>query len=190
MWIMLTKKIPTEPSPPRLAIFWSTPWPDDKYSVAQRKKIAAAKRGYVPDFTPPLETENTRYFVDYLGRFEPNWILAREIQYRGCPIRVFPHEFSQQATGNMREFVLSPNPSHELVPSNVASEVLMRDIKSGVRRFIYDAALIDGCNHAQALMTAWGSDITVPNTEFPPLGWYRCLSQYASIICQDWEMAE
>ena len=35
MWIMLIKKLGTNPSPPKLSIFWSMPWPDDKYAIDQ-----------------------------------------------------------------------------------------------------------------------------------------------------------
>ena len=38
MWIILTAKLPTNPSPPKLSIHWATPWPGERGE--DRKKVA------------------------------------------------------------------------------------------------------------------------------------------------------
>lgn len=192
MWIMIIKKLPTDPSPPKMSIFWSVPWPDDENANEQKQRIRATleyrndvecDRLWEPD-------EDATWLPDGLGRKEPNWIKARRINYKGQSIRVFPHEFTEQTVAHMREYIYSDMPSHELVTSDVAGEMTMRDIHSGVRRGIYDAALLDGCNDAQATAVAWGKDITIEDNEFPAIGWYRCVPEYAGIFCDEWEMAE
>src|SRR5262245_26314530 len=34
-WVMLTKKLPTQKSPPKMSIFWSLPFPDEKWQQSQ-----------------------------------------------------------------------------------------------------------------------------------------------------------
>lgn len=53
MWIMLTTKLSTRPSPPKLSIFWSTPWPNEEIVLSQferhfeyLKETERNKRGY------------------------------------------------------------------------------------------------------------------------------------------------
>lgn len=206
MWIMLIVKLPTDPSPPKMAIFWSVPWPDPEHQKYQEMVLAGEKIGYT-DQTNELDAtandlarqinrrrsrrlDNSSSLASIqdeedrcFNKVSPNWIGARRIAYLGENIRVFPHEFTEQSVANMREYIFSDVPSHELVVSNAPGEMMMRDIKSGTRKTIYDAALIDGCNNAQALATAWGKDITLPDAEFPPIGWYRCTMEYTRLFC-------
>ncbi len=201
MWIMIIEKLPTNPSPPRLSIFWSVPWPDPDYQKRLEEVLAGEalayqhglgddlvgihhkRRGRILEDSSRLLSINSE-FDRQVGKRSPNWIGARRITYLEENIRVFPHEFTEQPVTNMREFILSEFPSHELVASDVSGEMMMRDIRSGARRVIYDAALIDGCTHAQALATAWGKDVTIPDADFPLVGWYRCVEAYAALFAQ------
>ena len=183
MWIMLIKKLPTRPSPPKLAIFWSTPWPDPKYVEAQ-----AEDRDYADD---PLPSPTDLRLPDNIGMgHEHNWAGARRTLFAERELRVFPDEFSVLDEERMTIYILSADASHDLVPEGVAEERLVETALDGDTKPIYEAALIDGCNHAEALATALGQDITVPNAEFPPLGWYRCKPEYARIYCTESEMVE
>lgn len=195
MWIMLTKKLPTSPSPPKMSIFWSVPWPHEEYAEQQKKTVRARMEHFYHIecdriWEPDLDADTIPAFDIKPGLKEPNRTRARRITYKGESIRVFPHEFTAQTVDNMREYIFSDCPSHELVTSDVAGEMTMRDIHGGMRRSVYDAALLDGCNEAQALATAWGRDITIEDAEFPAVGWYRCVPEYAGIFCEEWEMSE
>lgn len=57
----------------------------------------------------------------------------------------------------------------------------MKDIKSGERRTFYDAALVDGADHNQAIMVAMGFNID--DMDFPPIGWYRALPHITDVFC-------
>ncbi len=182
MWIILITKLPTDPSPPKMSIHWSTAWPNEEYARRQQERLESEYLDDMGDF-----------FVDTLrwGK-EPNWADARQILYKEEVIRIFPHEFN--AVGErMKLYVVGEGesePSHHLVPSTVAEERLLRDVKTGVRKEIYDAALMDGCTHAQALMVAWGKDITLDDFEVPAIGWYRCRREYAELFCYENELME
>ena len=194
MWIMLTKKLPTVPSPPRLSIFWSTPWPDMKEVKRQYRRVYFEFRENESDecaFRRLVSTEDKLW--DGRG-WEHNWNLARKIVYDGKEIRVFPNEFSVLKPENMRMYVFGVdggnNASHELIADSVAEDELIKGVLDGETRPIYEAAMMDGASHAQALTVALGKDITLPDFEFPPLGWYRCRREYAEYYCEEWEMEE
>lgn len=208
MWIMLIKKLPVKPSPPKLSIFWSVPWPaEGEIGVhaglcqicGQKPKKGRYKNATATCDcgTPTLVTPDDNDIRDPTGfGREPNWVGARKIRYQGKDIRVFPHEFSKLKSENMRLYILGDDESdgdtrsHELVPEGVAEQEMVKAILDGETRPIYDQALGDGCTTAQAMAVAMGIDITLPDAEFPPLGWYRCRPEYASAYCWDWEMKE
>ncbi len=168
LWILLTQKIPARPSPPRLAIFWSVPWPGAGQFV----------------------TVDSDY--ELVGQ-RPDWDNARRIRYEGQDIRVFPHEFRPVPPEEMSLFINGEDgdaPSHYLVSEAAAEDQLVRRILEDDLRPIYDAALLDGCTEAQAMMTALEMDVTTPDAVFPPIGWYRCHPAYATAFCKPWEMEE
>lgn len=190
MWIMLISKLPTRPSPPKLAIFWSIPWPTDDNFMSQYRAL------YDDLITPDEEVLEMDYLYDEFGK-QPNGQKARQILYKGQTIRVWANEFSVLGKENMRLYVLgddNADPSHEFVPEGVASEKNLRNILEEDDRFIYDAALLDGCSHQQALQVALGNEVVESETGsdfgFAPIGWYRCVPGYAEIFCHPWEMAE
>lgn len=45
MWIILIKKLPTKPSPPKLSMFWSTPWPGPEQNYGNGLGVGAPKKG-------------------------------------------------------------------------------------------------------------------------------------------------
>jgi hypothetical protein len=120
--------------------------------------------------------------------------LARRINYQGQDLRVLPHEFSEQDAETMRLFVYGveddehDTASHVLMSGNISEDILVKGVLDGETRPIYEAALIDGANEAQAMNTALGVDITLPDAHFPPVGWYRPRLPYAEIFCEDWEL--
>lgn len=55
---------------------------------------------------------------------------------------------------------------------------------------VFDAAKVDGCNDEQARAMAFGVDTSEMTASLPPIGWYRCREEYASLFCEDWEMED
>ena len=158
---MIIKKLPTRPSPPKMSIFWSTP----NYR----------------DYT----SKNSENFEDDSWEDHEK---GRWIHFAGENILVLNHEFSILLSENMRKYT---NESHEFVPEDVASEMLLTNIEINAdNRDIYGSALLDGCNDHQALMVLAGMDITIEDAEFPAIGWYRIKKEYGELFCQDWEMTE
>lgn len=217
MWIMLTTKLPTNPSPPKLSMFWSVPWPDDvnsKYqkriciecgqevenpheedgSIYKNKRYTRMTIGQCGcEGGSVFATEQTRTLPDKFGLLEPNWIGARMIRYKGSDIRVFPHEFSVMKLENMRLYILGSghnSQSHELVKDEIVSSKMESLIMDTELKAVYDAALLDGCTEEQAYLTVSGQDITDEEVEFAPLGWYRCMRHYAELFCYENEMEE
>ena len=167
MWIMLIRRLPTDPAPPLAAIFWSVPWTNNEWSTEQTKR--------------DMKRLNDGSLWDSLLPFgkEPDWAGARKIVFRGEPIRVFPHEFAIVSRERMAEYV---GESHSLVPDGVAEERLSNEVLEGRLRPVYEYALLDGCSHEQALLVASGHDITIPDVEYPPLGWYRLREEYLDAL--------
>jgi hypothetical protein len=202
MWIMLTTKLPVKPSPPKLAILWSTPWLDQEKINDQFKRFKDYHEGQWDDpreaklkaWKMVCETED--YFFDEFdfGK-EHVEARARAIMYKGEKIKVFPAEYSSMTDEKMSLYVQgdgSGDPSHYLVEdgNSIAEDFIIKGILDGEIRPIYEAALIDGCTHAQAMMTAMEMDITLPDAQYPAIGWYRCHPQYAQLYCHDFEMQE
>lgn len=207
MWIMLTKKLPTRPSPPKMSIFWSTPWPNEQF--ARRQGIHAAglseyvsKSRYSAKRTldeEDLAKVDAAISVDQsmvtgeIWGAEPNWKGARRIHYAARDLRVFPHEFSKLKPENMQLYVCgdgNQEASHVLVPEGAASEELIDAVLNGEQRFLYDAALLDGCTHEQAVAVAMGRDITIPDAQFPPVGWYKAKDFVMDMFCRAGEELE
>jgi len=167
MWIMIIEKLPTRPSPPKMSIFWSTP----NYR----------------DYT----SKNSEKFEKEFGFEDDSWEEHKEgrwIHFAGENILVLKHEFSIVLSENMQKYT---NESHEFVPEDVASEMLLTNIEINAdNRDIYGSALLDGCNNHQALMVLAGMDITIEDAEFPAIGWYRIKKEYGELFCEDWELTE
>ncbi len=176
MWIMLTKKLPTNPSPPKLSIFWSVPWPNKAFVKEERERGENAKDNFPRD----------SWFVVEAERSAEEWEGARQIRYKSKELRVFPREFNPTTTERME--ISINETAHTLVPESQAEEeVINRDLKKGERE-IFEAAIIDGATEAQAMATALRQDITIPDWKFPPIGWYKPNPEMAIHFCRPWEM--
>jgi hypothetical protein len=216
MWIMIIKKLACEVSPPKLSIFWSAPWPDDKYAPKQVEHFIAdsAWEDFDENFDKDenedqlsprqlrqkaeayLATQTFGYERGLFGS-ENNWVGARRVHYKGKDVRVFPDEFSVLKHENMAMYLGLLDPgheeaSHELVSESVAETKLMDDVFKGAAKDVYDAALVDGCTPVQASAMALGIDISEPvqAASFPAIGWYRCKREYALMWCNESEIAE
>ena len=232
-WIILIKKLPTDPSPPKLSLHWAVPWPDDTWAKKQANTCSECgfevtrkkNKYYDPVEDDPSEewnltcdcekgptlnvTPEDREVVSPIGFYgqikvngktcyialgkEHNWTGAVKINYKQEDIRCFPDEFNYLSAKSMREYINSG--SHELVVSeHKPTEQVYDMIMNTDQRLVYEAALLDGASHNQAIMTAASGQIFVDegatDIEFPVLGWYRCIPEYAGIFCDEWEMKE
>ncbi len=177
MWIILTAKLPTKPSPPKLSIFWSIPWPNKAFVKDIRARILETKRSVFPG-VPFLVASDSMDAAEWEG--------ARKIKYKDENIRVFPHEFNPIKTESMELYINEG--AHTLVPGGPAEEaVIQRTLRKGERE-VYEAAIMDGATEAQAVATALRQDITIPDWKFPPVGWYRPNPEMAIYFCRSWEM--
>jgi hypothetical protein len=198
MWIILTKRVPTEVPVPKLSVHWSVPWPrewenaerkQEKLSVGQWVRRGYNKLGFdyaEHDGIPP-DLQDTPF--NPMFGYEPDWKNARKIRLKGEDVRVFPHEFAPISTESMRLLIAE----RVLVlhrQTDVAGEQVIEAELVGEQKVIYEEALVAGCDHAQAMMVAFGVDPTIPDAEFPPIGWYQCAPEYAAYFCRDWEMDE
>lgn len=129
-WLLLTCKLPVRSSPPKLSIFYGTPWPHTQYAEA------AAIQSF--DYNPAdnLHDDDFGYAV--------NWSRAMKIHYRGNDVRVFPHECKELSVASMRNYVFGMEgegiPSHKLVENNEASAMMLKIAKDTDLRMIYIVA--------------------------------------------------
>lgn len=162
MWILLTKKLPTNPSPPKLSIFWSVPWSNDKIAKTLKR-------------------------LDEIYESE-EWLNARKIRYKDTDIRVFPHEFNAINTKFLQKMI--DGEVYTLTLENTAEQLLIEDRLGGNQKEIFESALLEGCTKAQGMAVALGQDVIIPDWEFPPIGWYKPNIQYANFFCTPREMKE
>ena len=174
-WIMLITKLPTNPSPPKLSIFWSVPWTEEKYVKQQKEMVEKEYLSKLGDC----------YFNDisFWGK-EPDWEGARKIVYQNNEIRIFPHEFSVLELEKLKLYIFE---SHDLMPGSVAEEKLMKELR-GEKKLYYEAALLEGATEREAILTAMGVDITEGQYEIPQIGWYKVKPEYGMIYCDQAEL--
>lgn len=218
-WIILTKKLPTKPAPPKLSIHWAEPWPIKDGSVKDRMnqlttpritKTAFDAAGNIVSIDAGEMTaeeaklnnvealndpEDDMLYDDVGFGVEHNFLKAYGLFYKGEKLRVFPDEFNILPAQRMREYVYGiPGedlPSHDLVTvGNEKDAMLLRTALETDLKSIYDAALIDGCTPVMANMVALGHPVEDETIEFPPIGWYRCKREFAEYWCTDSEMEE
>ena len=231
MWIMFRNRPACDPeyAPPKMSIFWSTPWPiaqADKSPIRVRVSFSKVNRAVVdaawdewiktseggafersygkPKFAKLKSVLPYSLLEKYLreivytktpewlnrppyGR-EYDWDHARAIKFKGETIRVFPEEFTQVSDDEMHRWVAGG--SHELVASDVseAEQRILGELTTGLQHVVYEEALVAGCDHTQATVTALGGDPT-EGMSFPPIGWYKCALDFKWTFCR-WEEME
>ncbi len=179
MWIMLKEKLPTCPSPPKMSIHWSTSWPNKEIAESQKKQISTHSLFEEDDLE--YDENDEVHFIGF-GK-EPNWARARSIFYKDEKIRVFPNEFTELNESNFR-FYINEEAIELQYDEKVAS--VLNDIRMTKGRLMsYEAALVDGCDHYEALMVTLGRD---PSEIPPPIGWWKLKEEYASQFCYEKEM--
>lgn len=205
-WIMLIKKLPTEVSPPKLSIFWSTPWPYPEAIAAWNKirdriinDVFKGDTSGVEDRVAAMVKEEwddsplSEFGYPPFGQ-NPDLLNARAIRFDNETIRVWPHEFSVLTPERMHYYIVEEK-AYQLQPEDTTPGSpmvkLIQDVTLDTdQRFVRDAALVDGCTPDEALLVALGEDIIEP-TEFAPLGWYKLVNQAAiEFYCEPREAKE
>lgn len=161
---MLNCKLPTKASPPKMSIHWTSPYPDKDIAEKQEKE----KLKKLEDFS---------YYDETWRGKEPDFANARGFIYHNDRVRIFPHEFSEVSNKNLQLYLNEG--VYKLIHVKALAQLLDVNL-SKEKRVIYEAALLDGCDHYQAMMIALGQD---PIDTFPPIGWFKLTEEYANYFC-------
>jgi hypothetical protein len=203
MWIMLREKLPTEVSPPKMSLFWSTPWPLEPESYIKgrtltqynkEKKLAEEAGMEVKSYKEWKRSRQKELGLAFHG-YDPDYDTARRIFYKGENIRVWDHEFSEVSQENMRIYILEDE-SHELVMADYIDNIEYEGertkdlVLDAISTPIYEAALLDGCSENQARLVAIGMDVTEEDVEFAPVGWYKIKREIGLMFCDERELEE
>jgi hypothetical protein len=186
--------------PEPLGIYWGVPWGVDDKILSQMLTqmraddledlckslnfpyhcVLATRANGKPRYNQLLEQHRediisklegfTTELVDNMSGIEglsPNRAGKLRIMVNDHPVGIFPHEFSILTEENMSIYL--EDHCHELCLSGQAEEELEHLTKE--QKPIYEASLLDGCNHYEATLNSMGKKIV---TGFPPaIGWYK-----------------
>ena len=184
-WIVLTVKLPTEPSPPKLSIFYAIPWEID---VDRLKKQWRRYKGIKPDRIVTVnemvkDLESVDAISDGIGfGCEPVEAGAMAIYYKGEKIKVWRYEYSEM---KMENWPLYYPEMYDLIPDGKTAELMISLRLTKSQRPIYDAALVDGCNDYQALLVATGNNV---DDAPAPIGWFKIKPEYGKYYCSEYEL--
>ena len=112
-WIILTSKLPTEASPPKLTIHYSTPWVNEKFHLDQVRKHSDITLGEYLNGETIEWDETDSHVMATFGR-EQNESGARAILWDGRALKVFPSEYNimDSETFNLAILGIDGSPSH------------------------------------------------------------------------------
>lgn len=194
-WVLLLKKLPVRPSPPKLSIFYATPWTNEAIVNDQKERYFDKEANEWWDWSrsgSPIDPDSD-YFMDLFGA-EQNWAKAMKIVYKSNDIRILPGEYKLLSPEHMRDYVFGMEgediPTHTLIENNEASAMMLAIARDTDLRMIYEAALIDGCNPPMAEMVSMGIEIENEALEFPPVGWYKPEQFVLDMYCYENEQGE
>ena len=201
-WIFLVNKLPTVVSPPAMSIHYAIPWPMentfmDKKVESQARKLRKllSRCSYVDtelldetkdeDLWDFLENNDVYEFVEdyddslleeipdqfgYRRAFDYRRLkAAMQIKFAGENIHVFPEEFSDVSISSMKQY------TEEFIfhPMDLWNGLGVKPTDPD-EKFIFEAALLDGCTPYQANNIVNGGGIESVDDFPPPLGWYEC----------------
>jgi len=187
-WIMLTKKLPTVVSPPKLSLHYSVPWEIDLQTIKKLWKThcfhaLSPKKKTIDEMLQDLQSLDDVLPTSIFGGAEPNEAKARGIFWVGEKIKVWPHEYSVIPPERWPDYYPDV---YELIFDDELKD-LFTVFPVGEDSRVYEAALLDGCNDFQALLTAIGQDIDDSPT---PVGWFRIKPEYGLMFASERELQE
>ena len=186
-WIFLVDKLPTEVAPPAMSLHYAVPWPienkheDKSFKETCNKLRNLLQRCSLIDEQDLKETDDSdlwdfledKEVFDFVTDNDPVLLVrvhkdtrspaslenrrmkgAMQIKFAGENIRVFPEEFSDVTLERMREY-LDFYIFHETDLWNGLG-LKPKDLDE---KFIYEAALLDGCDEYQANNILNGGDL-------------------------------
>ena len=130
---------------------------------------------YVSDYDDSLLDKVTDKGFNFwdISREVERQLGAMQIKFAGENIRIFPEEYSDISLDHMKEYVQV----YKFHPTDLWNGLGAKPTDPD-ERFIYEAALLDGCDEFQATNIVNGGDIESVD-DFPaPLGWYECPLEY------------
>lgn len=201
-WIFLVGKLPAVVSPPAMSIHYAIPWPMEDGRMKeivgkQLKKLRSLleKCEYVgknelektPDYRlSKFLLDNNVY--DFIEKWDSSLLdldvdslgfnkmseykrikSAMMIQFAGEQIRVFPEEFTDVTVEGMKRY----NEIFTFHPTDLWNGLGIKPTDPD-EKFIFEAALLDGCTPYQANNIVSGGSIESVDDFPPPLGWYEC----------------
>lgn len=165
MWIILTKKIPVEVSPPIMSIHWAGASATD-LEKARKQNNSTKENSFLFD-KPELEDLGDKFFNTVMFKYEPKEEGSVWIVFDNTPIKIWPHEYNVLTKENFELYLLGENnddctmshfPMYGRTPLYANPQTLdIEDRFCEYPRFdsmLYDAARIDGQNELQAFYTA------------------------------------
>lgn len=194
MWILLTTKLPTEVSPPKMSIHWAGASAVDVYKDRQQKLKSANWRKALEFNKGDLEFWQSHKLLDCDDKYfdlatgfgyEPKEDGSVWIIFDNEPVKVWPHEHSKIKPENMElylngeedGFSMSHFPMYGRTALYADPQSLsIQDNFDQYPRFdrtLFEAACIDGQNELQAFYTAVGG--------YPLDVWFALGSHYADI---------
>ena len=204
-WIFIPNKLPTEVAPPAMSIHYATPWPMTPSTLSKSamgrlnrlRKLLSDSNFIDAEKLDNMDNGKLISFIlanddvyDFIDERESDLLDfsnitghdyyelkrlagAMQIKFAGENIRVFPEEFSDITLEHMKIY-LKIFKFHSITEWNgLSTKPVDPD-----ERFIFEAALLDGCDEFQATNIVNGEDIESVD-DFPaPLGWYECPLDY------------
>ena len=197
-WVMILNKLPIENPPLAMSIFFAIPWAMEipfEWEEVKINKIKSVRRalwkfhGYERAVVNTMSNEevfklNEKFKINldlidgiFYDRFQfdaDRRLGALQIRYEGQQIRVFPEEYSVIKKEHMQIYT-SFCIFHEVLSD--FSDFWQKP-KNPDEKFIYEAALIDGCNNFQATNLLNGKNADEIDDFPPPNGWYEVPKKY------------
>ena len=202
-WVLLTKKLPTEISPPKLSVHFAIPWINTDWVREIYSRLSHISDEYLdlhfreyPMMNCSKYDENVslyskikalekcpKEFDDMWGHTD-NPVYDIGILYKGEKIRVHVHEYNVIKPKFLKE--VFPG-AYDFIPSSEIEDSFNSIKLSKEKKVMYEEALVDGCTEYQAMQIVYGRAVQ----DFPaPVGWYKPKLEYARVFCRDWEMKE
>lgn len=187
--------------PQFMGIYWGVPWIDaqqiketyvhwrnnkmsdndlswtckERKAFSDRLPIKVFQNIHIESTWPEEHKEYFKEFVessclpDVFG-LAPNPARALRIIVNDEAVKIWPHEYSIMKSADMKDYINAK--LYEFCPSNVAEEKIAEFALDEVTKPIYDAAIVDGCTDAEAMLMSMGVDVS-ENYLVPPIGWYK-----------------
>ena len=203
MWIMINRIVPVQEKfrPEFMGIYWGVPWIDAKQiqktfiqwyikdlimdlrdarqELEIKLPVSTFETIHVESTWPEEFKDKFKEFVhstvlsDHFG-LAPNPSMAMRIIVNNEPVKIWAHEYSTVTTDNMKLYLNEG--LYELKPSSVSEESTIQFMLDDITKPVYEAALVDGCTDAEAMLMAMGVDVSEKYL-IPPIGWYKYIGE-------------